>query len=143
MMPTIEVVQGGSDVERGEPVVDDATPRWTLRGPAIESPGPSWAVLVLAFLIGFETLVERADSYPLYLSVAVLLSAGWLVYSGIKKKALLAFGAIPIAALWIDSLVGGTLFVDNLVFFFVAHSLYALYLAVAGYTFMAYPRKKR
>ncbi len=143
MMPTIEVVQGGSDVERGEPVVDDATLRWTLRGPAIESPGPSWAVLVLAFLIGFETLVERADSYPLYLSVAVLLSAGWLVYSGIKKKALLAFGAIPIAALWIDSLVGGTLFVDNLVFFFVAHSLYALYLAVAGYTFMAYPRKKR
>lgn len=143
MTLTIEVARGVSDVKRGEPVADDTTLRWTLRGPAVESPGPSWAVLVLAFLIGFETLVERGDTYPIYLSAAVLLSAGWLVYSGIKKKALLAFGAIPIAALWVNSLVGGTLFVDNLVFFFVAHSLYALYLSVAGYTFMAYPRKKR
>lgn len=123
--------------------MDDTSLRWSIRGPVPESPGPSWAVLVLAFLVGFETLVERGDSYPVYLSVAVILSAGWLVYSGIRKKALLAFGAIPLAALWLDSLVGGTLFVDNLAFFFVAHSLYALYLAVAGYTFMSYSRKKR
>lgn len=123
--------------------MDDASLRWTLRGPAIESPGPSWAVLVLAFLVGFETLVERGDTYPFYLTVVVLASAAWIVYSGVRKKAILALGAIPVASLWFDSLVGGSLFVDNLVYFFVAHSLYALYLAVAGYTFMAYSRKKR
>jgi len=123
--------------------VDDESLRWTLRGPAVDSPGPSWAVLVLAFLVGFETLVERGDTYPFYLTVVVLASAAWLVYSGVRKKAILALGAIPLAALWFDSLVGGSLFVDNLVYFFVAHSLYALYLAVAGYTFMAYSRKKR
>lgn len=123
--------------------MDDESLRWTLRGPAVDSPGPSWAVLVLAFLVGFETLVERGDTYPFYLTVVVLASAAWLVYSGVRKKAILALGAIPLAALWFDSLVGGSLFVDNLVYFFVAHSLYALYLAVAGYTFMAYSRKKR
>jgi len=123
--------------------VDDESLRWTLRGPAVDSPGPSWAVLVLAFLVGFETLVERGDTYPFYLTVVVLASAAWLVFSGVRKKAILALGAIPLAALWFDSLVGGSLFVDNLVYFFVAHSLYALYLAVAGYTFMAYSRKKR
>ena len=99
--------------------------------------------MVLAFLVGFETLVERGDTYPFYQTVVVLASAAWLVYSGVRKKAILALGAIPLAALWFDSLVGGSLFVDNLVYFFVAHSLYALYLAVAGYTFMAYSRKKR
>lgn len=123
--------------------MDDESLRWTLRGPAVDSPGPSWAVLVLAFLVGFETLVERGDTYPFYLTVVVLASAAWLVFSGVRKKAILALGAIPLAALWFDSLVGGSLFVDNLVYFFVAHSLYALYLAVAGYTFMAYSRKKR
>ncbi len=143
MTPTTEVVLDGRLKGMKEAVVDDASLRWTLRGPAIESPGPSWAVLVLAFLVGFETLVERGDTYPFYLTVVVLASAVWIVYSGLQKKAMLALGAIPLAALWFDSLVGGSLFVDNLVYFFVAHSLYALYLAVAGYTFMAYSRKKR
>lgn len=143
MTPTTEVVLDGRLKGMKEAVVDDASLRWTLRGPAIESPGPSWAVLVLAFLVGFETLVERGDTYPFYLTVVVLASAVWIVYSGLRKKAMLALGAIPLAALWFDSLVGGSLFVDNLVYFFVAHSLYALYLAVAGYTFMAYSRKKR
>lgn len=143
MTPTTEVVLDGRLKGMKEAVVDDASLRWTLRGPAIESPGPSWAVLVLAFLVGFETLVERGDTYPFYLTVVVLASAAWIVYSGVRKKAMLALGAIPVAALWFDSLVGGSLFVDNLVYFFVAHSLYALYLAVAGYTFMAYSRKKR
>lgn len=143
MTPTTEVVLDGRLKGMKEAVVDDASLRWTFRGPAIESPGPSWAVLVLAFLVGFETLVERGDTYPFYLTVVVLASAVWIVYSGLQKKAMLALGAIPLAALWFDSLVGGSLFVDNLVYFFVAHSLYALYLAVAGYTFMAYSRKKR
>lgn len=143
MTPTTEVMLDGRLTGMKEAVVDDESLRWTLRGPAVDSPGPSWAVLVLAFLVGFETLVERGDTYPFYLTVVVLASAAWLVFSGVRKKAILALGAIPLAALWFDSLVGGSLFVDNLVYFFVAHSLYALYLAVAGYTFMAYSRKKR
>jgi hypothetical protein len=126
-----------------EAVVDDAPLRWTFRGPAVESPGPSWVTLVLAFLVGFETFVERGDTYPFYLSAAVIISAIWVVRAGIKKKALLALAGIPIAALWLDALIGGSRFVDDLVYFFVAHSLYALYLAVAGYTFMAYSRRKR
>lgn len=122
--------------------MSEAPSGWTLRGPVPESPGPSWAALVLAFLVAFETLVERGESYPLYLTIAVFVSAGWLVFEGVRKKALLAFGAIPIASLWLDSLLGGTLFVDNIVVFFAAHALYAVFLSVAGYTFMAYSRKK-
>ena len=120
----------------------EASSGWTLRGPLIESPGPSWAVLVLAFLVGFETLLERGDSYPLYLTIVVFVSAGWLVFEGVRKKALLAFAALPLASLWADSALGGTLFVDKLVYFFGAHALYAVFLSVAGYTFMAYSRKK-
>ena len=122
--------------------MSEAPSGWTLRGPVPESPGPSWAALVLAFLVAFETLVERGESYPLYLTIAVFVSAGWLVFEGVRKKALLAFGAIPISLLWLDSLLGGTLFVDNIVVFFAAHALYAVFLSVAGYTFMAYSRKK-
>ena len=49
----------------------DAAQPWSLRGAPVDKPRPRWVVLVLAVMVAFETFVERGDSYPLYMAVAV------------------------------------------------------------------------
>ena len=119
----------------------EAAQPWSLRGAPVDKPRPRWVVLVLAVMVAFETFVERGDSYPLYRAVAVLASGAYVLFAGIQRKALLSLLAVPLAGLWVNPLIGGSLFTENGATFFLAHALYAVFLAVAGYTFMAYSPK--
>lgn len=115
--------------------------RWTLFGPKLSSPKPSWVFLVLAFLFAAETFIEFGESYPLYMTLLALFSGAWAFYQGIKKRALIAVLFLPVAGLWLNNFYDGEWFSSLNPISFMAHALLAILFGIAGYTFGAWEKK--
>jgi hypothetical protein len=115
---------------------DDAA-RWSLVGRVKKPAKPLWALLAISLLVAFETFVQRPDNYPLYMTVGVIAVAGWLGYRAFATKALVGVGGALLALPWVGQLLGTRWMDESMVVFFLAHSLFAVYVAVAAYTFMA------
>lgn len=115
----------------------EAEARWSLVGPVPKPAKPLWALLAISILVAFETFIQRPDNYPLYMSAGVIAVAGWLAYQAFAKRALIGGAGILLALPWLGQLLGTRWMDDSMVVFFLAHSLFAVYVAVAAYTFMA------
>ena len=115
---------------------DDAT-SWSLFGPVKKPAKPLWALLAIALLIAFETFVQRPDNYPSYMTLGVIAVAAWLGYQSLKERAIIGMVGIALALPWVGQLLGTRWMDESMVVFFLSHSLFAVYVAVAAYTFMA------
>ncbi|MFZ9088085.1 MAG: hypothetical protein ACO2Z1_04350 [Pontimonas sp.] len=115
----------------------DAAARWTLFGPVKRPAKPLWALLAISLLVAFETFIQRPDNYPSYMTLGVIAVATWLGYRALRDKVLIGGVGVLLAIPWVGQLVGTRWMDDSTVVFFLAHSLFAVYIAVAAYTFMA------
>lgn len=113
---------------------------WTVFGPNLTSPKPSWVFLVLAFLFAAETFIEFADSYPLYMTLLALGAGVWATYVGIQKRALIALAFVPVAGIWLNNFYGGEWFSSINPISFMAHAILAILFGIAGYTFGAWEK---
>jgi hypothetical protein len=111
--------------------------RWSLFGPVHKPAKPLWALLVVSVLVAFETFIQRPENYPLYMSAGIIAVAGWLGYQAYAKRALIGGVGVLLALPWLGQLVGTRWMDDSMVVFFLSHSLFAVYVAIAAYTFMA------
>lgn len=113
---------------------------WTLTGPKLSQPRPSWVALVIAFFLAAETFLEVATVYPPYMSVAAIGGSIWAAWMGVRRRALLAL-ALPLVSLaWLNPWLGGDWFTQNSFELYASHAALALLFAVAGYTFLASER---
>ena len=115
--------------------------QWTLFGPKLEAPKPSWVFLVLAFLFAAETFIEFGNSYPLYMTLLAIGASGWAVFLAVQKRALIGLAFLPVAGLWFNNFTTGEWFNSLNAISFTAHALLALLFGVAGYTFAAWEKK--
>jgi len=114
---------------------------WSIFGPKLTKPKPSWVFLVLAFLFAAETLIEFGSSYPLYMTLIALGGAAWAVYLGVQQRAYFAFAFVPVASIWLNNFFGGEWFNSLNFISFLSHALLALLFGIAGYTFGAWEKK--
>ena len=115
---------------------------WTLVGPKLNQPRPSWVALVIAFFLAAETFLEVAAVYPPYMSVLAIGGSIWAAWMGVRRRALVAL-ALPLVSLaWFNPLLGGDWFTRTGFELFAAHAALALLFAIAGYTFLASERAK-
>jgi hypothetical protein len=110
---------------------------WSLLGDRPQPSKPLWVLLAISLIVGLETFGDPTGSYPLYLVALVVVSAGWLASKAVVKRSLFGLLAIPLGAVWLNPLLGGEWFSSQGAIFFLSHSGYALYVALASYTFMA------
>jgi hypothetical protein len=115
----------------------DSHARWSMFGPFHKPAKPLWALLVISVLVAFETFIQRPESYPLYMSAGIIAVAGWLGYQAYLKRAVIGGVGALLALPWLGQLVGTRWMDDSMVVFFLSHSLFAVYVAIAAYTFMA------
>lgn len=110
---------------------------WTLWG-AVQKPAkPLWGLLAVSLVVAFETFLERQPPYPAYMSVLVLAVTAWLTVQAVRKRAAVGLVGVLVATPWIGQLLGAGWMDDSVVVFFFAHSLFAVWVAIAAYTFMA------
>lgn len=114
---------------------------WSIFGPKLVKPKPSWVFLVLAFLFAAETLIEFGSSYPLYMTLLALGGAAWAIYSGVRQRAYFAFAFVPVAGIWFNNFFGGEWFDSLNPISFLSHAALAILFGIAGYTFGAWEKK--
>lgn len=112
-------------------------PNWRLWGPALRSPKPLWGLLAVSIIVAAETFLELSEVYPLYMSVLVIGVAAWLAVQAWRVRAIVGILAIPLALPWLWQLLGGQWLSEPGAVFYIAHSLFAVFVAVAAYTYMA------
>ena len=110
---------------------------WSLLGDRPQPSRPLWVLLAISLIVGLETFGDPTGSYPFYLVALVIVSAGWLAAKAFVRRSLFGLLAIPLGAVWLNPLLGGDWFSSQGPIFFLSHSGYALYVALASYTFMA------
>lgn len=118
-------------------MADDAKAlRWTWFGPAKKSVKPLWVLLAISVVVAFETFVEQTRAYPTYMTLGVIAVTAWLVYEALAKRSIVGVVGAMIALPWVGQLFGANWLDSSELAFFLSHSLFAVYVAVAAYTYM-------
>ena len=117
--------------------------RWTLFGPKIEKPVGNLVPLVLAFFFGAETFFELDAQYSPFMAIFAIAGSALALQKGLAAKAYFGFVPMAVSLLWVNPLLGGDLFNEMSVLFFLAHAALAMAFATAAYTFWATERKKK
>lgn len=112
-------------------------PAWSWWGTRVEAPRPLWVLLAIALIVALETFGEPVAVYPWYMAALVLATSVWLGSQAIRRRSLFGVVGGALGALWLNPLVGGSWFSEQGLVFFLPHALFALYVAIASYTFMA------
>jgi hypothetical protein len=115
---------------------------WTLTGPKLNQPRPSWVALVIAFFLAAETFLEVAAVYPPYMSALAIGGSLWAAWMGVRRRALLAFALPTVSLAWLNPLLGGDWFSRTGFELYASHAALAMLFAVAAYTFLATERTK-
>lgn len=110
---------------------------WSLFGAVKKPAKPLWALLAVSLVVAFETFLERQPPYPAYMSLGVIAVTVWLAVHALTKRALIGFVGVLLALPWVGQLFGAGWMDSSVVVFFLSHSLFAVWVAVAAYTFMA------
>lgn len=116
---------------------------WSFFGERPKRPAPGWTALVLAFIFASQAFIAPTDPYPVYMIAIALLGSGWMIYLGIKKRAILAFLFLPAAALFLSPMIGVDSFTAFTPIMFSAHALIALCFGLAGYSYTATERRDK
>ena len=112
------------------------TARWSWFGPAKKSVKPLWVLLAISVVVAFETFVEQTRAYPTYMTLGIIAVAAWLVYEALSHKALVGLLGVIVVIPWLGQLLGTNWLGSSPVVFFLSHSLFAVYVAAAAYTYM-------
>lgn len=115
---------------------------WTLTGPKLNQPRPSWVALVIAFFLAAETFLEVAAVYPPYMSALAIGGSLWAAWVGARRRALLALALPAVSLAWLNPLLNGDWFTQTSFELFASHAALALLFAIGGYTFLATERAK-
>lgn len=116
---------------------------WSALGPKWNKPRPNLTFSALAIIFAAQTFVPVEGGYPIYMGVIAALSAAYATYIGYQKRAWTAALAIPVAALWLNPVLGGTWLDEVGIEFLLIHSALALLYALYAYTFLASERIKK
>lgn len=116
---------------------------WSLLGQRPVPPSPSWAYVVLAFLLAAETFLVVQETYPLYMSVAVIAGGGYASFQAVKAKSMFGLTVLPVSLLWLNPVLGGDWFTSLNAIMFISHSVMALLFALVAYTFLARERRPK
>ena len=108
---------------------------WTVFGNYNKAVKPNLMAQVFAVVIALATFQNPDESYPWLMSVLVILGSLWVGYWAWKGKSILGLATPLVSLLFLDPLLGGSLF-HNYLWFMVIQGLSAMLFAVAGYTFM-------
>ena len=118
--------------------VDTPTPPpWSVWGPSRRPARPLWALLAVSIIVAAETFLELSEDSPGYMSVLGIGVAAWLAFQAWRTRALIGLLAIPLSLPWVVQLMGGQWLSSSGTIFYISHSLFALFVAIAAYTFMA------
>lgn len=117
--------------------------KWTIFGPKIEKPVANLVPLVLAFFFGAETFFELDAQYSPFMAIFAIGGSAMALRKGIDARAYFGFVPMAISLLWINPLLGGDIFNQMSVLFFLAHAALAMAFATSAYTFWATERKKK
>ena len=120
-----------------------SAPKWTLFGPKLEKPVANLVALVLAFFFGAETFFEVDAQYSPFMAIFAIAGSAFALRKAIEARAYFGFVPMAISLIWINPLLGGDLFNEMSVLFFVAHAALSLAFATAAYTFWATERKSK
>lgn len=120
-----------------------AEAKWTLFGPKTEKPVANLVPLVLAFFFGAEVFFEIDAQYSAFMSIFALAGSALALQKGVAARAYFGFVPMALSLLWINPLLGGDLFNEMSVLFFLAHAALAMSFAIAAYTFWVTERKKK
>lgn len=116
---------------------------WTILGQRPVPPAPSWTYVVLAFLLAAETFLELEASYPLYMSLAVILAGAFATVSAFKYKSIFGLAVFPVSLIWLNPILGGDWFLSINPIMFLSHAAMALLFALVSYTYLARERKPK
>lgn len=116
---------------------------WSAFGQKWVKPRPNLTFSALAIIFAAQTFVPVEGEYPLYMCFIAWLSAAWVSWVGFQKRAWIAAFAIPVSALWLNPLLGGSWFDAVGIEFLLVHSALALLYALYAYTFLASERIKK
>jgi hypothetical protein len=111
---------------------------WSWFGPAKKSVKPLWVLLAISVVVAFETFVEQSGTYPTYMTLGIIAVGAWLVYEALTKRAIVGLAGILVVIPWLGQLMGTNWIDTSTVVFFLSHSLFAVYVAVAAYTYMGH-----
>ena len=116
---------------------------WSAFGPKWAKPRPNLTFSALAIIFAAQTFVAVDGGYPIYMGVIAGLSAIYATWVGYQKRAWIAALAIPVAALWLNPVLGGTWLDEVGIEFLLIHSALALLYAFYAYTFLGSERIKK
>jgi hypothetical protein len=116
---------------------------WTLLGQRPVPPSPSWAYVVLAFVLAAETFLVVQETYPLYMSLFVIAGGGFASYQAVRAKSLFGLAVFPFSLIWLNPVLGGDWFTSLNAIMFISHSVMALMFALVAYTFLARERRPK
>ena len=97
--------------------------------------------MVLAFIIASQTFVDNSGGYPVYMVALALVASVWYFYLARQARAIIGVGFLVSAAGWITALTNPGSFDQMSLVPFLSHSLLAVLLGVASYTFAASERR--
>lgn len=110
---------------------------WTLFGASLEKPRPNLTTAAVAIVFAAQTFVPGEGAYPVYMCVLAWVSAAWITWLSVKKKALLGLLTLPISMLWLNPILGGHWFDAVGLEYLLTHAALALVWAGCAYTFLA------
>ena len=101
----------------------------------------------IAVLFAAQTFVNPNGVYESFMCWLAFATAIWAAWQAYKTKAIFGFLGLPVAAIWLNPMLGGDWFNTVSVTFFFAHAVYAMLFAGFAYTFMRLnvkqPERKR
>jgi hypothetical protein len=106
-------------------------------GPRIQRPRPNLSISAVAILFAAQTFTSGEGSYPIYMAVLAWLSAGWITWFAIQKRALLGLLALPVSLFWLNPILGGVWFSTFGIEYLLTHAVLALLWSGCAYTFLA------
>lgn len=98
---------------------------------------------MLAFIIASQTFIDNSTGYPIYMVALALIASAWFLYKALQVKALVGIGFLISGFGFLSALTNPGSFDQMSVLPFLSHSLLAITLGVAAYTYTATERKPK
>ena len=108
---------------------------WSLFGTYNKAVKPNLMSQVFAVVIALATFQNPDETYPWLMSVLVILGSLWLGYWAWRAKSIIGLATPLVALLFLDPILGGSLF-HNYLWFMVIQGVSAMLFAIGGYTYM-------
>lgn len=108
---------------------------WSLFGSYNKAVKPNLMSQIFAVVIALATFQNPDETYPWLMSVLVLVGSTWLAFWAWRAGSIVGLATPLVALLFLDPLLGGSLF-HNYLWFMVIQGISSMLFAIGGYTYM-------